>query len=88
MILPGISGSFILLILGAYKTLSDAIHDFNLKIYLIFVGGAFIGLISFSKLLKWLFKNYEDLTLASFDGIHYGFTQCNLALEANDNSFF
>ena len=72
MILPGISGSFILLILGAYKTLSDAIHDFNLKNILIFVGGAFIGLISFSKLLKWLFKNYEDLTLAVLTGFIMG----------------
>ena len=72
MILPGISGSFILLILGAYKTLSDAIHDFNFKNILIFVGGAFIGLISFSKLLKWLFKNYEDLTLAVLTGFIMG----------------
>ena len=72
MILPGISGSFILLILGAYKTLSDAIHDFNLKNILIFVGGAFIGLISFRKLLKWLFKNYEDLTLAVLTGFIMG----------------
>jgi len=72
MILPGISGSFILLILGAYKILSDAIHDFNFKNILIFVGGAFIGLISFSKLLKWLFKNYEDLTLAVLTGFIMG----------------
>ena len=72
MILPGISGSFILLILGAYKTLSDAIHDFNFKNILIFAGGAFIGLISFSKLLKWLFKNYEDLTLAVLTGFIMG----------------
>ena len=72
MILPGISGSFILLILGAYKILSDAIHDFNFKNILIFAGGAFIGLISFSKLLKWLFKNYEDLTLAVLTGFIMG----------------
>ena len=56
MILPGISGSFILLILGAYKTLSDAIHDYNFKNIFIFIAGAIVGLLSFSRVLKWLFK--------------------------------
>ena len=54
MILPGISGSFILIILGAYKTLSDALHDFNIKKIFIFAVGALVGLLSFSHLLKWL----------------------------------
>ena len=39
MILPGISGSFILVILGAYKTLSDALHDFDIQKIILFVGG-------------------------------------------------
>ena len=47
MILPGISGSFILVILGAYKTLSDALHDFDFKKIAIFASGALIGLIKF-----------------------------------------
>lgn len=72
MILPGISGSFILLILGAYKILSDAIHDFNIKTLFIFMSGALVGLLSFSKILKWLFKNYEDLTLAVLTGFIIG----------------
>jgi putative membrane protein len=72
MILPGISGSFILLILGAYKTLSDAIHDFNFKNIFIFIGGAIIGLLSFSRVLKWLFKNYENTTLAVLTGFIIG----------------
>jgi putative membrane protein len=67
MILPGISGSFILLILGAYKTLSDAIHDYNFKNIFIFIGGAILGL-----LLKWLFKNYENTTLAVLTGFIIG----------------
>ncbi|MEZ4974973.1 MAG: DUF368 domain-containing protein [Flavobacteriaceae bacterium] len=72
MILPGISGSFILVILGAYKTLSDAVHDFDFKRLALFVIGAVIGLLSFSRLLKWLFKNYHNLTLAVLTGFILG----------------
>ena len=72
MILPGISGSFILLILGAYKTLSDAIHDYNFKNIFIFIGGAILGLLSFSRVLKWLFKHYENTILAVLTGFIIG----------------
>lgn len=72
MILPGISGSFILVILGAYKTLSDALHDFDLKKIAIFTVGALIGLLSFSHLLKWLFKHFHNLTLAILTGFIFG----------------
>ncbi|MFK5982583.1 MAG: DUF368 domain-containing protein [Flavobacteriaceae bacterium] len=72
MILPGISGSFILVILGAYKTLSDAVHDFNFKKLAIFISGAIVGLLSFSRLLKWLFKHYENTTLAVLTGFIIG----------------
>lgn len=72
MILPGISGSFILIILGAYKTLSDAIHDINIKKLALFTAGAIIGLLSFSHVLKWLFKNYHNITLALLTGFILG----------------
>jgi putative membrane protein len=72
MILPGISGSFILVILGAYKTLSDALHDFDIKRILVFVLGAIIGILSFSRLLKWLFKHFHNLTLAILTGFIFG----------------
>ncbi|MCO4822822.1 MAG: DUF368 domain-containing protein [Flavobacteriaceae bacterium] len=72
MILPGISGSFILLILGAYKTLSDAIHDIDIKKIALFALGAIIGLLSFSRVLKWLFKHYRNLTLAVLTGFILG----------------
>lgn len=72
MILPGISGSFILVILGAYKTLSDAIHDFDFKRIAIFAIGALIGLLSFSRVLKWLFKHYKNTTLAVLTGFIFG----------------
>ena len=72
MILPGISGSFILVILGAYKTLSDALHAFDFKRIFIFAVGAVIGLVSFSHVLKWLFKNYKNTTLAVLTGFIFG----------------
>lgn len=72
MILPGISGSFILLILGAYKTLSDAFYDFDFKRIALFTTGALVGLLSFSHVLKWLFKKYHDITLALLTGFIFG----------------
>ena len=72
MILPGISGSFILVILGAYKTLSDAIDSWDFKKLALFVGGAIVGLLSFSHILKWLFKKCHNLTLALLTGFIIG----------------
>jgi len=72
MILPGISGAFILVLLGAYKTLSTAFNDFDIKNILIFVAGAVTGLLSFSKLLKWLFNNHKNTTLVILTGFIIG----------------
>lgn len=72
MILPGISGSFILLLMGAYYTVLSAIKDFNLQIILSFMLGALTGLLSFSKLLNYLFKNFEKITLAFLTGFLLG----------------
>ncbi len=72
MILPGISGSFILVVLGAYKTLSDAINDIDLKKLALFIFGAIVGLLSFSRVLKWLFKHYHNITLALLTGFILG----------------
>lgn len=72
MILPGISGSFILIVLGAYKTVSDAIHDIDIKKILVFALGAVVGLLSFSHALKWLFKHYKNITLSLLTGFIFG----------------
>lgn len=72
MILPGISGSFILVLLGAYKPVLTAIHDKDLKTVAILGAGAVVGLLSFSKVLKWLFSNYKNLTLAVLTGFILG----------------
>jgi putative membrane protein len=72
MILPGISGSFILLLLGAYSIVLGAIADFNLPI-IAYVGiGAVAGLIGFTKVLKWVFKHYHDFTVALLSGFLLG----------------
>lgn len=72
MILPGISGAFILVLLGAYKPVLEAIHDRNFKLIAILAAGAVVGLLSFSKVLKWLFNNYKDYTLAVLTGFILG----------------
>ena len=72
MILPGISGSFILLLLGMYKPVLDAIHYRDLGVIAVLMAGAVVGLLSFSRLLKWLFDHYENLTLAVLTGFILG----------------
>jgi len=72
MILPGISGAFILVLLGAYKPVLEAIHTKNFKLIAILGAGAVIGLLSFSKILKWLFNNYKNYTLAVLTGFILG----------------
>ena len=72
MILPGISGSFILLLLGSYQVVLASIHDKNLVIIVTFAAGAVIGLLSFSRLLKWMFVHYHDITIALLSGFLLG----------------
>jgi len=72
MILPGISGAFILVLLGAYRPVIEAINNSDIKTILILGIGAITGLLSFSKLLKWLFKNYHNLTLTILTGFIFG----------------
>jgi len=72
MILPGISGSFILVLLGAYKPVLEAIHTKDLKLIAMLAAGAVIGLLSFSKVLNWLFAHYKNLTLAVLTGFILG----------------
>jgi len=86
MILPGISGAFILLILGAYhtaiNTVTDLFHsvislDFDLfkeafVKFLMLAIGAIVGIKAFSKVLNWMFKNHKNLTLAMLTGFMIG----------------
>jgi len=72
MILPGISGSFILVLLGMYKFILEAVGNFELAIILTFLAGAAIGIISFSNILSWLLKKYHNLTIALLAGFMVG----------------
>jgi len=72
MILPGISGSFILLLLGKYAYIIGAVSDLEIGILAIFLAGALIGIISFSNLLSWLLKKYHNQTIALLAGFMVG----------------
>ncbi|MBW6482302.1 MAG: DUF368 domain-containing protein [Vicingaceae bacterium] len=72
MILPGISGSFILLLLGSYELILSSIKDFKITTILTFIVGCVVGLLSFSKFLNWLFKKYHDITVAILTGFLIG----------------
>ena len=68
MVLPGISGSFILLILGKYAYVLDGIGNFNLAIVLPFTLGAAFGLAAFTRLLSWLLHRFERPMLLIISG--------------------
>jgi len=72
MILPGISGSFILLLLKKYEFITGAISDFNISVLGTFAAGAAVGITSFSHLLSWLFKRFHDATIAILSGFMIG----------------
>jgi putative membrane protein len=72
MILPGISGAFILLLLNQYEYLISVIHDLNLVVIGTFSIGALIGLLSFSKILHYILRKYHNLTLSFLIGLMFG----------------
>ena len=72
MILPGISGAFILVLLGSYKTVLDAVHQRDLQVILVVGAGAIVGLLSFARLLKWMFSKFKNATLALLTGFIIG----------------
>ena len=72
MILPGISGSFILVLLGAYEPVLESIHERDLTTITIFGTGAILGLLTFGRLLRWLFQRYERVTVALMTGFIAG----------------
>ncbi len=72
MILPGISGSFILLLLGLYANVLAAVRSLDMTVILVFVAGCVAGLLSFSRLLKWLLGHARNVTLAFLTGLLVG----------------
>ncbi len=84
MILPGISGAYILLILGSYRFVLDLVRVFNQQLFSgqfagsvfwrigIFVGGMVLGLLIFSRLLRWFLDSWQQLTMAALLGLMFG----------------
>lgn len=72
MILPGISGAFILLILGKYQFIMNAVHERDLAVIAIFCSGIAVGILSFVRILGWMFRRFYDRTLAVLTGFVVG----------------
>ncbi len=72
MILPGVSGSFLLLLLGQYEYMLNALHQLHFSEIIVFVVGALIGILGFSKILNYLLKNHEEVTMAFLIGVMIG----------------
>ena len=72
MILPGISGSFILVLLGLYPVIIGAVKALDLGVMLTFAAGCLVGLLSFARVLSWVLRRWRDLTLAFLTGLMLG----------------
>ena len=72
MILPGISGAFILLLMGKYQFILNAVSSFDIGILALFATGAVAGLVSFSHVLSWLLRRYHDVTISLLMGFMVG----------------
>ena len=72
MILPGISGSFLLVLLGLYSVVLTALKGLDFSVLLVFASGCLIGLVGFAGVLRWLLVRWRDLTLAFLTGLMLG----------------
>lgn len=72
MILPGLSGAFILLLLGVYEFILAALIEFNLPYIGVFIAGCVVGLLLFSRLLAWLLHRYHQLSYGCITGMLLG----------------
>jgi len=72
MILPGISGAYILVLLGKYRYTLEALNKADLTALFILAAGAVVGLLSFVRVIGWLLKRYHDVTMAVLIGLMLG----------------
>lgn len=72
LLMPGISGSFVLLLLGKYHDILTAVIDRNLQTLVVFSAGCVLGIVLFSRLLTWLFKKHHDISVAIIAGFMLG----------------
>lgn len=72
MILPGISGAYILVLLGKYHYILEAVNSMDLLVLLVFISGALLGILSFVRIIWWFLKTYHDITMAVLIGLMIG----------------
>lgn len=72
MILPGISGSYILVILGQYQTVLDAVHTRDFATLAVFVAGIAVGVLSFVRIVSWFLHHHRQITLVALTGVMAG----------------
>ncbi|MBS4012520.1 MAG: DUF368 domain-containing protein [Bacteroidetes bacterium] len=72
MILPGISGSFILLLMGKYEYILNAVNELKIEVLAVFAAGCIVGIISFANIISWLFKKLPNITLGLLTGFMIG----------------
>ncbi len=72
MILPGISGSFILLLLGKYEYMMSAVKNLDIFLLVVFAAGALVGIVLFSRLLSYLLANFYNITISLLSGFMLG----------------
>ncbi|MFY0593300.1 DUF368 domain-containing protein [Roseivirga sp.] len=72
MILPGISGSFIVLLFGKYEYMMTALKERSIGDILIFMAGCIVGILSFARVISWLFKKYHNITIGVLSGFMIG----------------
>ncbi|MCO5186375.1 MAG: DUF368 domain-containing protein [Anaerolineae bacterium] len=72
MILPGVSGSFLLVILGKYESVLNAVRTLDFGIVFLVGIGAVLGLVTFAQVVNWLFKHYHNVTIAVLTGLILG----------------
>lgn len=72
MILPGISGSFLLVLMGLYSHVLGAVKDLDLAVLAVFAAGCLVGILSFARALSWLLRRWRDLTLSFLMGLMLG----------------
>jgi putative membrane protein len=72
MVLPGVSGSFVLVLLGKYERILSAVTNWDILTLLLVIAGAAVGIVTIAQVLSWLFKRYHDGTIAVLTGMLLG----------------
>lgn len=72
MLIPGVSGSFLLLVMGLYETIMSGVKSFDVALISVFGAGCVVGLFTFSRLLSWLLRRHHGVTLMTIAGFILG----------------